>query len=101
MSLLYNLGNGRDIYEATIRKSTSVKHRKYVISMIIDAAGGNGATYYPRFRTIEKSEPHRHEPLKTKITFAIVHCTRRWDVHIPVISRPRLSRRKFDARGLL
>ena len=68
-----NLVCCRDTFEAAIRKSTSVKHRKYVISMIIDAAGGNGATFYPRFRTIEKSEPQRHELLKTKLTFAVVH----------------------------
>lgn len=43
--------------------------------MIIDAAGGNGATFYPRFRSIERSEPQRHELLKTKMTFAVVHGT--------------------------
>ena len=41
--------------------------------MIINAAGGNGATFYPRYKTIEKSDYQRHELLKTKMTLAVVH----------------------------
>jgi hypothetical protein len=63
----------RDIYEAVIKKSTSIAHKKYTISMIVDASGGNLATYYPRYKIVEKSEPQRHELLKTKMTFAVVH----------------------------
>jgi hypothetical protein len=63
----------RDIYEAIIRKSTSISYKKYIMSMIIDAAGGNGATFYPRYRVVEKCEPQRHDLLKTKMTFAVVH----------------------------
>ena len=61
----------RDIYEYVIIKSVSRKHGKYCISMIIDAAGGG--RFYPRFKTMEKSEAQRHELLKTKMTFAVVH----------------------------
>ena len=44
----------RDIYECGIKKSVSRKHGKYCISMILDAAGG--MRFYPRFKTMEKSE---------------------------------------------
>ena len=44
----------RDIYERVIRKSVSFRFRKYVLSMIIDAAGAFNATNYPRFTTVEK-----------------------------------------------
>ena len=65
--------NYRDIYEKVIKKCTKFKHQKYVISMIIDAAGENGATFYPRYKTIDKSDYQRHELLKTKMTFTVVH----------------------------
>ena len=63
----------RDIYEAVIKKCTSVKHKKFTLSMIVDASGGNGATFYPRVKVVEKSDPQRYQLLKTKMTFAVVH----------------------------
>ena len=63
----------RDIYERVIRKSVSFRYRKYTLSMIIDAAGAFNATNYPRFRTVEKKEYQRHELLKVKLIFAVVH----------------------------
>ena len=41
--------------------------------MLEDACGGNGATFYPRYRIVTKGEPQRHELLKTKMTFTVVH----------------------------
>ena len=46
----------RDLYERVIRKSVPFN-----------------ATNYPRFRTVEKKEYQRHELLKVKLTFAVVH----------------------------
>ena len=63
----------RDIYEAAIKKSTSLKNKRYTVSMIVDASGGNGATFYPRVKVVEKSDPQRYQLLKTKMTFAVVH----------------------------
>jgi hypothetical protein len=80
----------RDIYEAVIRKSTSISHKKYIISMIIDAAGGDGATYYPRYKVVENCEPQRHDLLKKKMTFAVVHGGR-WNVYLPIVPGTRLS----------
>ena len=62
----------RDIYEATARKCTSIKHRKYTLSLAQDAIG-MGATFFPRYRVVEKNEAQRHELLKTKLTCVIVH----------------------------
>jgi hypothetical protein len=41
------------------------------LSIIVDACGGNLATFYPRVKIVEKSEPQRHQLLKTKMTFAV------------------------------
>ena len=41
--------------------------------MIVDASNGNGATFYPRVKVVEKSDPQRYQLLKTKMTFAVVH----------------------------
>ena len=43
------------------------------VSMIVDASGGTGTTYSPRYRTTEKGEPSRHSVLKAKNTFSKVH----------------------------
>lgn len=63
----------RDIYQAVIKKCTSVKYKRFTLSIIVDASGGNLATFYPRVKIVEKSEPQRHQLLKTKMTFAVVH----------------------------
>ena len=41
--------------------------------MIIDAGGGAGCTYIPRYTTQEKHEPKRHQMFKIKTTFIKVH----------------------------
>jgi len=63
----------RDIYQAVIKKCTLLKNKRFTVSMIVDASGGNGATFYPRVKVVEKSEPQRHQLLKTKMTFAVIH----------------------------
>ena len=41
--------------------------------MIVDAAGGLGAIFLPRYSTIEKNEPARHEMCKIESTIIKVH----------------------------
>jgi hypothetical protein len=43
----------------------------FTMVKVHDAAGG--MRFYPRFKTMEKGEAQRHELLKTKLTFAVVH----------------------------
>jgi hypothetical protein len=48
------------------------KHRGDV-SMIVDAAGGLGAIFLPRYSTFEINEPARHEMCKIESTIIKVH----------------------------
>ena len=43
----------RDIYQAVIKKCTSVKYKRFTLSIIVDASGGNLATFYPRVKIVE------------------------------------------------
>jgi hypothetical protein len=63
----------RYIYTRRAVKATSRMYKDSYISLIVDAAGGCGTTYSPRFCTKEKGEPDRHTVLKTKTTFCVVH----------------------------
>jgi hypothetical protein len=63
----------RFVYSRRAVKTTSNMFKDSYISMIVDAAGGCGTTYSPRFTTKEKNEPDRHTVLKTKTTFCVVH----------------------------
>jgi len=57
--------------------------------MIINAGGGDGCTYVPRYTTQEKHEPKRHKMFKIKTTFIKVHGVG----SLAVISFPLLENR--------
>ena len=62
----------RKAYYATRAKAVG-NVSKGDCSMIIDAGGGDGCTYVPRYTTQEKHEPKRHKMFKIKTTFIKVH----------------------------
>jgi hypothetical protein len=62
----------RKAYYTTRKKAVDNKHHGDV-SMIVDAAGGSGTIFLPRYSTTEKNEPARHEMCKIKSTIIKVH----------------------------
>jgi len=62
----------RKAYYNTEKIAVNNKHHGDV-SMIVDAAGGLGAIFLPRYSTIEKNEPARHEMCKIESTIIKVH----------------------------
>ena len=61
----------RNYYYAVRAKAE--RNANYDVSMIVDAAGGQGTIYQPRMMTVAKNEPERHTMLKTTCTFTKVH----------------------------
>ena len=59
----------RDVRHKAVRPSNNDKD----CSMIVDAAGGMGATYSPHCKFSAKGEPERHRLHKFKSTFVKIH----------------------------
>ena len=54
-------------------RAKAIRNHAHDVSMIVDAAGGAGTTYQPRYHSTEKNEPARHFMCKVKHTFVKMH----------------------------
>ena len=68
---LFTTEQHRNFYYAVRAKAE--RKSNHDVSMIVDAAGGQGTIYQPRMMTVAKNEPERHTMLKTTCTFTKVH----------------------------
>ena len=60
---LFTTEQHRNFYYAVRAKAE--RNSNHDVSMIVDAAGGQGTIYQPRMMTVAKNEPERHTMLKT------------------------------------